>query len=159
MKCVAKLGAYTDKLIVGQTARREVNGLHPEGRMIRTVNLALEDMLGWSGAQVLNFRVDVRSAPANPLGYQEELRALLGPSSAAVIQKVRDSLCHVAGRTPTSVCRGIEGCLACLRSAAQSADGPASECGLPAASDHRPPSELVPIHSTSGGWDAGTQSD
>ncbi len=83
--------------------------------MVRAINSALESMLGWSGAQVLNFHADIRTAPVDPVRYQEELKALLGPPSAALVQRIREALCLEAGQAPKPACKGIEACLSCIR--------------------------------------------
>ncbi len=106
----------------GQGPRLASSQLPPESRMVRAINSVLESMLGWSGAQVLNFHVDIRNAPANPLKYQEELRTLLGPPSAAVVKRIMDALCLESGQSQKPACRGIEGCLSCLRRNGKTSD-------------------------------------
>ncbi len=107
--------------------RLESTLLSPDKRVVRAVTTALEKMLGWSGAQVLNFRVDVRMAATNPQKYEAELRALLGLPSTAVVTKIRDALCDESGQTPKSTCQGIEGCLSCIRLS----DGARDRLGAP----------------------------
>jgi len=96
--------------------------LTPENRMIRAIVGALERMLGWSETQVLNFHVDVRTAPACPGRYERELIAFFGPGSSVVMEGVREALCKESGRTLNPACKGIEGCLDCIRGTAVAGD-------------------------------------
>ena len=79
-------------------------------------------MLGLSGAQVLNFHIDVRTAPSCPSRYQGELAAFFGPGYAMVIEAVRDALCKESGKTPNPACNGIKGCLDCIRGSIATCD-------------------------------------
>jgi len=82
--------------------------------MLKSIEDQIVDLLGESGARVLNYHVNPAIAPIDPLRYERDLEALFGPMSSTILTKLRIGLCQLAGKRPMASCKGIEGCLECI---------------------------------------------
>jgi hypothetical protein len=99
---------------MGETSQTAFDRTIPEERMLQSMNDELDELLGPGLAKAFNYRVDPRVALRDPRGYQDDLKAMFGPPSVRIIQRLRDGLCRAAGKSPKAACKGIEGCLKCF---------------------------------------------
>jgi hypothetical protein len=104
------LGGPTETMDVEKSLRK----MMPEQIMLKSIEDQIVDLFGASAAKALNYHVNPSVAPLDPLKYEEDLKALLGPMSSRIIEKLRIGLCEISGKKPDSSCKGIEGCLECI---------------------------------------------
>jgi hypothetical protein len=82
--------------------------------MVEAIKHELEDVLGCSPSEAIDFNVHPDLGSVSPLEYEAKLREMLGDGADVLLLGMRNRMCGLAGEAPKATCIGISGCLQCL---------------------------------------------